>query len=84
MAFVEAKASSSKHKPKGKTANAPSRVKTNQAKRNRVNAELRELQAKIDAFEPPAEVTAFSQLPLSLPTLRGQSPRFPLLSISLP
>lgn len=76
MAFVEAKASSSKPKPrkgKGGKGNAPTqRVKTNQAKRNRVNEELRELQAKIDAFVPPAELTAFTQLPLSQPTLRGE------------
>ncbi|BEI80156.1 hypothetical protein CcaverHIS002_0106850 [Cutaneotrichosporon cavernicola] len=71
MPFIDAKASSSKPR-KGKGKNVPaSRVKTNQAKRNRVNDELRELQAKINAFEPPKEITSFSQLPLSQPTQRG-------------
>lgn len=71
MPFIEAKASSSKPR-KGKGKNVPhGRVKTNQAKRNRADDELRELQAKINAFEPPKEIKAFSQLPLSQPTLRG-------------
>jgi hypothetical protein len=60
MAFVEGQASSSKGpaksfskgNAKGKGGNKPKQplVKTNQAKRNRQNDELRELQERIDSY----------------------------------
>ncbi|WWD20597.1 ATP-dependent RNA helicase DBP4 [Kwoniella shandongensis] len=99
MAFVENKASSSKGsafaKPKfgkagGKGKNAPQpKIKSNQAKRNKINEELSELQSRIDDFIPPKEITLFSDLPLSSRTLKGlKSSHFlnptPIQSLSIP
>lgn len=76
-----------KGKGKSKGGNKPL-VKTNQAKRDRINSELKELQTKIDNYVSiescfntdetltrkvaPSEITEFKQLPLSQPTLRGE------------
>ncbi|WWC98711.1 ATP-dependent RNA helicase DBP4 [Kwoniella sp. B9012] len=76
MAFVDNKASSSKSatgaKGKGgKGKPAQPRSKTNQAKRLKIDEELKELQAKVDSWIPPAEITLFNELPLSSRTLKG-------------
>jgi ATP-dependent RNA helicase DDX10/DBP4 len=94
MAFVQRHASSSKAsgstpkpaKGKGKPKEKPTKVKSNVAKRQKVDAELAELQARVDNFVshphssllicthrqvPPSEITLFSQLPLSSRTLKG-------------
>ncbi|WWC72474.1 ATP-dependent RNA helicase DBP4 [Kwoniella pini CBS 10737] len=76
MAFVDNKASSSKSaqgsKGKGgKGKPAQPRLKSNQAKRLRIDEELKELQAKVDSWVPPAEITVFNELPLSARTLKG-------------
>ncbi|WOO79492.1 ATP-dependent RNA helicase DBP4 [Vanrija pseudolonga] len=74
MAFQEGQPSSSKGagRPKGK-GKGPQKplVKKNDAKRSRNNQELADLQKRIKEYEPPAELTLFSQLPLSSRTLRG-------------
>jgi ATP-dependent RNA helicase DDX10/DBP4 len=84
MPFVEGRASSSKGgKPNAKPNNAKGKkplVKTNVAKRARQNEELDELKRRIATYEPPAEVTQFSQLPLSTRTLRGKSANHALFS----
>ncbi|KAK1922966.1 ATP-dependent RNA helicase DBP4 [Papiliotrema laurentii] len=79
MAFVQRHASSSKAsgstpkpaKGKGNPKEKPTKVKSNVAKRQKVDAELAELQARVDNFVPPSEITLFSQLPLSSRTLKG-------------
>lgn len=63
---------SPKPKANGKGKKPALRVKTNQAKRNRVETELKELKRRIEEYEPPAELETFSQLPLSVPTLKGE------------
>ncbi|WRT70571.1 ATP-dependent RNA helicase DBP4 [Kwoniella shivajii] len=76
MAFVDNKASSSQAtaggKGKGgKGKQAQPRLKSNQAKRLKVDEELKELQARVDNWSPPAEITLFNELPLSSRTLKG-------------
>ncbi|KAK8850415.1 ATP-dependent RNA helicase DBP4 [Kwoniella newhampshirensis] len=93
MAFVENKASSSRGpfaKPKvAKGKQASPKVKSNEAKRNKINQELQELQSRVDNFFPPKEITLFSDLPLSSRTLKGlKSSHFlnptPIQSLSIP
>ncbi|WVR08495.1 ATP-dependent RNA helicase DBP4 [Kwoniella sp. DSM 27419] len=79
MAFVDNQASSSKGsvpngKPKGKGGKGKQvqpRLKSNQAKRMKVDEELKSLQARVDSWTPPKEITAFTELPLSSRTLKG-------------
>ncbi|WWC65167.1 uncharacterized protein I303_107781 [Kwoniella dejecticola CBS 10117] len=82
MAFVDNKASSSKtsqgqgqgQRPKGRGGKgkpAQPRLKSNQAKRNKIDEELKELQIKVDSWIPPAEISVFNELPLSSRTLKG-------------
>ncbi|WVW80961.1 ATP-dependent RNA helicase DBP4 [Kwoniella bestiolae CBS 10118] len=78
MAFVDNKASSSKpnngFKGKGnggKGKPAQPRLKSNQAKRLKIDEELKELQSRVDSWVPPAEITLFNDLPLSSRTLKG-------------
>ncbi len=50
MAFVESQASSSRRHSKKGREKPVARVKTNQAKRDKVNEELKELKTKIDNY----------------------------------
>ncbi|WVF67961.1 ATP-dependent RNA helicase DBP4 [Kwoniella sp. CBS 6097] len=98
MAFVENNASTSKaggagNAKKGgkggKAKQAQPRVKSNQAKRMKIDEELKQLQGRIDAWTPPKEITLFSELPLSSRTLKGlKSSHFlnptPIQSLAVP
>ncbi|OCF45706.1 ATP-dependent RNA helicase DBP4 [Kwoniella heveanensis CBS 569] len=98
MAFVDNKASSSrsggvshaKNGGKGGKGKQPQpRLKSNQAKRMKIDEELKELQNRIDSWTPPKEITLFSELPLSSRTLKGlKSSHFlnptPIQSLAVP
>ncbi|KAK4688634.1 ATP-dependent RNA helicase DDX10/DBP4, partial [Tremellales sp. Uapishka_1] len=91
MAFVESQASSSKpHSKRSSKSKRPQpRVKTNQAKRDKVNDELKDLQDRIDNYVAPSDLTLFSQIPLSSRTLKGlKNSHFlnptPIQSLSIP
>ncbi|WWC92167.1 ATP-dependent RNA helicase DBP4 [Kwoniella dendrophila CBS 6074] len=76
MAFVDNKASSSKSSYGGKGKGgkgkpAQPRLKTNQAKRLKIDEELKELQTRVETWVPPAEITLFNELPLSSRTIKG-------------
>ncbi|ORY35831.1 P-loop containing nucleoside triphosphate hydrolase protein [Naematelia encephala] len=92
MAFVDNQASSSKprrDRAKGKDRSSKPKLKSNQARRAKIDQELQELQSSVDNYEPPSEITQFSQLPLSSRTLKGlKSSHFvnptPIQSLAIP
>ncbi|WVQ95522.1 ATP-dependent RNA helicase DBP4 [Kwoniella sp. CBS 9459] len=99
MAFVDNKASSSKAGGAagaktnggkgGKGKQAQPRLKSNQAKRMKIDEELKDLENRIDTWTPPKEITLFSELPLSSRTLKGlKSSHFlnptPIQSLAVP
>ncbi|ODN86073.1 ATP-dependent RNA helicase DBP4 [Cryptococcus wingfieldii CBS 7118] len=88
----ENKASTSKVPVKGKGGKGRQpqpKIKSNQLKRNKANDELKELKSRVDSFEPPSEITQFTELPLSDKTQKGlKSSHFltptPIQSLSIP